>query len=264
MSAQPFPQHTINNSELREIDPPGTEQQYQLHIGLPYSYGDRPDKHYPVLYLLDAYWDFPLVSAIYGNLIYDEVIPEFLIVGIGYQGDDPDYGYLRSIDMSPTPVAEEPQLGGAPVFLQVLQESIIPFVESEYRIDPSYRVIDGSSFGGLFALYAMFEAPQLFQGIIASSPSVRYDDFYLFQKEAAFAEANESLNCRLFMSGAEEEWPDYLATVEAFNQILRRRTYSGFAYQYRSIDGERHAGTKAEAHNRGIRFAFAPLAPSAP
>lgn len=264
MNAQSFPSHTIGNSELRDINPPGTKQQYRLHIGLPSSYGEKPDKHYPVLYLLDAYWDFPLVSAIYGNLRYDEVIPEFIIVGIGYQGEDPDYGFLRSIDMSPTPMAEEPQLGGAPVFLQVLRDSIIPWVEAEYRVDSSYRVLDGSSFGGLFGLYAMLEAPRLFQGIIASSPSVRYDDFYLFRKEAAFAEDNEVLNCRLFMSGAEEEWPDYLAAVEAFDRILSRRTYSGFVYKYRLIDGERHAGTKAEAHNRGIRFAFAPLAPEAP
>lgn len=261
MTGQTFPQHTIGNSELRDISPPGTAQQYRLHIGLPASYGEKPDKHYPVLYLLDAYWDFPLVSAIYGNLSFDEVIPEFIIVGIGYQGEDPDYGFLRSIDMSPTPMAEEPQLGGAPVFLQVLQDSIIPWVEAEYRVDPSYRVLDGSSFGGLFGLYAMLEAPKLFQGIIASSPSVRYDEYFLFRKEAAFAEENEALNCRLFMSGAEEEWPDYLAAVEAFHQILSRRTYSGFVYKYRLIDGERHAGTKAEAHNRGIRFAFEPLAP---
>jgi predicted alpha/beta superfamily hydrolase len=125
-------------------------------------------------------------------------------------------------------------------------------------------VLDGSSFGGLFGLYAMLEAPTLFQAIIASSPSVGYDDYFVFRKEAAFAEKNDTLNCRLFMSGAEEEWPDYLAAIEAFNQILSRRTYSGFVYKYRLIDGERHSGTKAEAHNRGIRFAFAPLAPGAP
>jgi hypothetical protein len=27
------------------------------------------------------------------------------------------------------------------------------------------------------------------------------------------------------------------------------------------VDGERHSGTKAESYNRGVRFAFAPLAP---
>jgi hypothetical protein len=33
-------------------------------------------------------------------------------------------------------------------------------------------------------------------------------------------------------------------------------------YSFRLIEGERHAGTKAESYNRGVRFAFAPLAPS--
>jgi hypothetical protein len=27
------------------------------------------------------------------------------------------------------------------------------------------------------------------------------------------------------------------------------------------VEGERHAGTKAESYNRGLRFAFAPIAP---
>jgi hypothetical protein len=51
------------------------------------------------------------------------------------------------------------------------------------------------------------------------------------------------------MTGAGAESPAYLEAIERF------------VYQWRLLDGERHAGSKPEGNNRGIRFAFAPLAP---
>ena len=53
-------------------------------ILLPAGYKNNPDKKYPVFYYLDAYWDTPLVSAIYGNLIYDNRVPEMIMVGLSY------------------------------------------------------------------------------------------------------------------------------------------------------------------------------------
>ena len=55
--------------------------------------------------------------------------------------------------------------------------------------------------------------------------------------------------------------PDLIGAILRFNAQLAKRPYSGLTYQWRLIDGERHAGTKAESYNRGVRFAFAPRAP---
>jgi hypothetical protein len=63
------------------------------------------------------------------------------------------------------------------------------------------------------------------------------------------------------MTGAGDEWPDFLNGIRRFDARLRQRTYPDLVYDFRLIEGERHAGTKAESYNRGVRFAFAPLAP---
>ena len=63
------------------------------------------------------------------------------------------------------------------------------------------------------------------------------------------------------MTGAENEWPSFLAGIERFHQRIVSRKYEGLVFEYRLVDGERHGGTKPESYTRGMRFAFAPLAP---
>jgi hypothetical protein len=49
--------------------------------------------------------------------------------------------------------------------------------------------------------------------------------------------------------------------VKRFDARLRERAYPGLTYEFRMVEGEGHAGTKAESYNRGVRFAFSPRAP---
>lgn len=44
--------------------------------------------------------------------------------------------------------------------------------------------------------------------------------------------------------------------VQEFMQILSGRGYTGLEMETRTIAGERHAGNKPEAFNRGLRFIF--------
>jgi hypothetical protein len=76
----------------------------------------------------------------------------------------------------------------------------------------------------------------------------------LFQRQAAFAAAHKDLAVRLFMSGAGEESPGYLAQVRWFDERLQSRHYPGLRYKWRLVDGERHSGTKPESYNRAVRL----------
>ena len=44
--------------------------------------------------------------------------------------------------------------------------------------------------------------------------------------------------------------------IEEFVQVLSQRGYTGLELEARTIEGERHAGNKPEAFNRGLRFVF--------
>jgi predicted alpha/beta superfamily hydrolase len=260
--APQYPPHVIADSQLRIL--PRTEQgrEYQLHVALPASYAKEPAKRYPVLYVTDGYWDFPTIKTSYDNLVYDRVVPEFIIVGLGYAGENLDYGVLRRWELSPVPVGEPGEASGhAADFLQTLEQTFIPFIDREYRTDTAYRVLAGSSLGGMFTLYTMYTKPELFQGYIAASPAVLLQNDWLFRYEEAFAKTGKPIEARLYLAGAENEWPSFLAGIKRFHQQISSRKYKGFAYDYRLIDGERHAGTKAESYVRGMRFVFEPLAP---
>jgi uncharacterized protein len=257
-----YPRHVIENSELRVLPTNENGRSYQLHIRVPDSFAQHPERRYPVLFVTDAYWDFALIASSYGALVYDKVVPEFIIVGLGYAGEKLKHDELRLWELSPLPVKPgSTATGHAKKFLHSLEHEIIPFVEREYRADPNQRVLAGSSLGGLFTLYAMYTRPALFQGYIASSPAVAFGNDWVIGQAREFAKSGKRIDARLYVTGAEYEWAGYLAGVKRYQQLLPTLQHPGLVFENRIIDGERHAGTKAEAYNRGIRFVFAPLAP---
>ena len=244
---------TIPGTELRQLESAETGRSYDIYVRPPDEYAQNQRK-YPVLYVLDGQWDFKLLDSIYGGLQYDGFVPEMIIIGITYSGDSPDYSSLRAMDYTPVPDPSIPGSGDALKFLAFLKEELIPFIESEYRVDPSQRMLMGSSFGGTFTLYAMFTEPTLFRGYVAASPAVVFGNRDVFKQEAAYANSHRELPVRLFLSVGEVESLRY--PVEEFMQILSERNYTGLELETRTLEGEGHASNKPEAYNRGLRFVF--------
>ncbi|MGQ3053122.1 MAG: alpha/beta hydrolase [Roseateles sp.] len=260
--APAYPAHTVPGSLLRALPKNADGRTYQLHIHLPASFAKEPQRRYPVLYVTDGYWDFATVVSSYNNLNYDKVVPEFITVGLGYAGDNLDYGALRAWELSPVrlgPLAFG--TGHADKFIASLERDIFPLLERDYRGDPAQRYLAGSSLGGLFALHAMYAKPDLFKGYIAASPAVVMGNDWIIGKAKAYAATGKPINARLYVTGAEYEWPGFLAGIKRYQALLPTLKHAGLVFQNRTIDGERHAGTKAESYTRGMRFVFEPLAP---
>jgi uncharacterized protein len=264
LPAQPDtpPAHTIPGTQLRALPKNADGRSYQLHVHLPASFGREPRRRYPVLYVTDGYWDFATVVASYNNLVYDKVVPEFVIVGLGYAGTGLDYGRLRTWELSPVRMGpSDGDSGHADRFLDALERDVFPLVERDYRADPAQRYVAGSSLGGLFVLHAMYARPALFQGYIAASPAVVVGDDWIIGRAKAYAAAGKALKARLYVTGAEYEWPGFLAGIRRYQALLPELKHPQLVFQNRTIDGERHAGTKAESYTRGMRYVFEPLAP---
>jgi predicted alpha/beta superfamily hydrolase len=262
-AAESLPPHTIANSQLRVLPVNAAGRHYQLHIALPADYAKDASKRYPVVYVTDGYWDFEKMVTIRGCLVYDKVVPEFIVVGLGYAGDKPDYDNLRWWELSPVPFGSRgPEVSGhARDYLTTIEKEIIPLIEREYRVDSSYRVLAGASLGGLFTLYSMYTEPGLFQAYIAATPAVTLANDWLFDYEKAFAKSGQPLKTRLFVSVGENERAQHLSGNKRFNERIASRKQGGLDYQFRIIEGERHAGMQIESYVRGLQFAFAPLAP---
>jgi hypothetical protein len=241
----------IAGAHLQHVFSKIVNQEYDLYINLPGGYKDST-KTFPVLYLVDGQWDFTLGYTIYGQQFYDGFVPEMVIVGITWGGNKPNYDQLRGRDLTPTQTMQQQPSGNATKFLESIRKEIIPFVESKYRVNKD-RGLWGSSYGGLFTIYAMLTETDLFNRYFLTSPSLQYDNQLLFKLEESYYEKHKELNARVYMAMGGLE---YTQLFQKFCETLKGRNYKGLEFDYKIVDGMAHSGTKAEGFARGIKFVY--------
>ena len=247
------PQVEIAGTQWLHLFSANTNKEYDLYINLPRGYGDST-KTFPVLFLLDAQWDFPLVQAIYGEQYYDGFIPEMVIVGITWGGKNPDYDKLRAHDLTPADVSRDGSFGNAPKFLSFLVKELIPYIEGKFRVKPNDRTLMGSSLGGLFTLYAMFQEPGIFNRYVLTSPALQFDNRMIYSLHKSYAEQHKDLDAKLFMGIGEYEM---VMEFQNFVDELKAKKYQKFQLETKIISGMGHSGGKAEGYTRGLQSVFA-------
>ncbi len=247
-------------------------QDLELYIKLPWRY-EQSDVTYPVLYTLDANGSFPLYSTM--SSFYETPganTDEIVIVGVGYKLDaDRMRGFgqwvaWRTRDYTPVrrPQLEQQwrerlcalvpgqdwdvQSGCAPLFLRSLAQEIIPFIQANYRVSQTDRGLAGYSYGGLFALYALFHAPELFARYFAGSPSM-WDT--LFEYEEQYARADAELRGKVFITAGGLE-TDRLERIRRFMNCIESRGYPGLQLRMHVFEGEGHTAAYAGAVSRAL------------
>lgn len=258
--------------EVSEMHSSILNQNLLLYIKLPWNY-ERSDTSYPVLFCLDGNRSFPLYSTM--SLIYETPgfnAQEIVIVGIGYKVDDDLFRGLaqwaawRTRDLlpersekieaywkerlSPLMGGKEIQVqsGGAPQFLQSLREEIIPFIETNYRVSSTARGLAGYSYGGLFTLYTLFNATQLFTRYFAGSPTMLDK---LFEYEENYASTHGDLLARLLITAGSNE-PDLLEPLRRMVDCLQSRMYPSFELLTTVFEDEGHASAYAASVSRAL------------
>ncbi len=228
-------------------------QEYVLQISLPASYNKTSQK-YPVVFLMDSQWDFPLLTALYGQQYYDGFIPEVIIVGITWGGNHPNPDSLRARDYTPTNEKRLPQSGGADKFLSIIKNEIFPLVQKNFRIDENDKTLIGCSLAGLFTMYTLFTHPEMFNRYVAASPAFTWDNKILYKYEEQYHANKSNPPARLFMcvGGVETSVPDY----EKLAAFLNNRHYSNLQIESKVLENTGHSGTKGIGYEKGLQFVF--------
>ncbi len=251
----------INNSQIIPIQSKITGRDHELVVILPASYATNPGKKYPVLYYLDAYWDTPLLVSTYGNLIYDNEVPEFIMVGLSYPSNA-NYDQQRRIDYTFAKFGE--YSGKGSLFLNFIKQEVAPLIETKFRGQATDRVLSGSSLGGLFTITAAYEAPDFFSGFIAISPAVVWGDGSLIKLDEAYAKKHKSLNGRLFISYGAAEYASFRDPIIQFQKQLAARQYKGLDVMNYAMEGLDHTSVKGDGYVRGLIWVWKPKKPTGP
>jgi predicted alpha/beta superfamily hydrolase len=253
-NAQQYPMVTIPGSEVRKITSSIVDgQEYELQILLPAGY-DTSTKKYPVVYLMDSQWDFPVVKSIYGQQYYDGFIPELIVVGVTWGGVHPNPDSLRARDYTPTGEARLPQSGGADKFLDFMKKELFPFVETNYKADADNRILMGCSLGGLFTMYTLFTHTDMFTGYAAASPAVAWDNEVLNRFEKNFAAKKIAKPVRVYMTVGDVEMGR--PVFEKFAANLVKANLHNVQVRSKVLENTGHSGTKSETYSRGLQYIF--------
>lgn len=91
--------------------------------------------------------------------------------------------------------------GGGDAYGRFLITELKPFIDATYRTDPGRSAVGGASLGGLIATYLGVLYPALFEGVLAVSPSVWWDDMSILD----VVENASSLSSRIWIDVGTEE-----------------------------------------------------------
>jgi predicted alpha/beta superfamily hydrolase len=137
-----------------------------------------------------------------------------------------------------------------------MQDELFPFAENEYRLVPSDRGLLGYSSGGLFVMYALFNAPQLFQRYLIGSAAGWWDDSVVFDDEAKYAADHTALPARVFASIGGQEGDLQVQTWKRLRDTLEGRNYDGLQLTTAMFDGEDHFTCLALAHVHAMQTLY--------
>jgi predicted alpha/beta superfamily hydrolase len=210
---------------------------------------------YPVLDMTDGDRQIGHTAAVVDFLSRAGRLPEVIIVGISNTD--------RTRDLTPTKLETfggnfaTPTSGGGERFLDFIATEVIPYVEKNYRTQP-YRVLAGHSFGGLFAMHAFLTRPGLFNGVIAVSPTLTWDNRYVYRRAQEWVKKASDRPVTLVVSvGNEGEELD--REFDALKALLKKSGPKSLEVELIRYPDEDHGSVVLPTHYAGLRKVFAPF-----
>ncbi|WP_129777014.1 alpha/beta hydrolase [Peristeroidobacter soli] len=269
----------LPNVEIREMVGKDNGRRYQIYTALPAK--PQPEEGYSVVYVLDANIMF---ATMVETVRASERRPTgrgTVVIGIGYP-DDLKPNVERTLDLTPALTSTPKQgTGGAESFLRFIENELKPEVAARFKIDTTRETLFGHSYGGLFTLYALINAPGLVDNFVAASPSIWYEG-RMMQKANVRGRLEpkvqtQQVTPRVLITVGEYEQtpdPDFPAVqgqgsnpdiLKERQQVDNAREFADYLSKIPGVEakfvmfpGEDHGTVIPGAISRGVRFALAP------
>lgn len=262
--------YEIADSEVWDVPDPVSRRGYQVFVALPPSYAKEPQRKYPVLYVTDADYAFPVLRQISRRLnIEGPKVEEFILVGLSYaKGEDGMVSRRRDY----TPTTNGPSTapasaihGQGQAYQAYLRDQVKPFIAARYRTDPARALFLGHSYGSLLGAQILFTEPGLFSGYILGSPSLWYDKRHALGLEASYAARNRDLPAKVFLYVGDYEAlrkgdrrysqsVDMVADNKALEKALKDRKYPKLSLKSVVLNDEDHLSVAPRGFTQGLKY----------
>ncbi len=235
---------------------------FQVYVAVPDRYRVDAGARYPVVYLLDANWNFLAVRGVIGSLVRQGDMQPVILVSMcpiqalqdGHGGTAP----ARCRDLTPTAVPDFPGSGHAAAFASFLRSELIPHIDATYRTRRTAedRALVGHSLAGLFTWYATLHLGDVIHKFIPASASLFWDDHVMWDDEAAYSRGHRELPATVYSTVSTGEGPDMVEDRDQFVALLRSRGYTGLSISTATYIGIEHDSSSGPAFREGLALLF--------
>lgn len=235
------------------ISDPQTKTEYQLYVAEP---TERPKTPVPAVLFMDGDDQFDAALAGYRHAHATGSVPSLLLVGVGYGASYTKPGNFRVRDYTPTTLATEHGSGGADAFLAFLSHTLWPELARRYSIREDRRGLAGHSLGSLLVVHAMLQRPLFFNRLLASAPSLWWDDRAVICAAQKHQRTGASVPAHLFLSVGENDTASMKTDLELFEQQLAALPFPELTITSRRFPDRDHYNVLEEAFAAGLAALF--------
>jgi predicted alpha/beta superfamily hydrolase/glyoxylase-like metal-dependent hydrolase (beta-lactamase superfamily II) len=266
--------YLLDDTEVRDVHARALNRDYQIFVALPESYRSS-SKRYPVLFVTDAAYGFPIARSIAQRLSKHAGLEEAIVVGLSYaKGDSATFSrrrdYTPSMPRGQSYVSDTPgravAFGEAQAYGSFIADEVMPLIASHYRADMQRKIFVGHSYGSLLGLQMLLTRPATFEHYVLGSPSLWFDRGVMFDREQDYAKGHKDMPASVFFGiGAREtlatgkkrsrseEEADMVADLREFDAALKSHRYPGLTTQLTVFADEDHASVFPLVLTHGLR-----------
>lgn len=226
-------------------------EQRDIGITLPSNYVSDT-AHYDVWYVLDGEWNTGTFTSIFKFLIAVQFAPPAIIVSVPNRYVN---GFnLRDRDFTPVHSADVDSSGGAADFLAFFEKELMPYIKGKYRTSGENGLF-GTSFGGVFAFYALLERPALFHFYTTGDPALHFGDRYIPKLAAQKLKGIPFSNTVLTIGGRSGYSYQAMAR-DVMDSVLKTDAPGGLHWHSALYDNETHGSSVFKSNYDALKYAY--------
>jgi len=161
----------------------------------------------------------------------------------------------RNRDFLPSHNESMPTSGGAKDFLEFFKTELMPYVNINYPTKGE-DILLGHSFGGVFAMYALLEEPQLFEAYLPGDPSFWWDDGVMVDMAAKRLPELEGKGKILFITGRSDNSAYAGMGIDKMDSVLNLFKPDDLYWKSVAYPNESHGTSRLKSAYDGLRYAY--------